>query len=49
MKHENILFCDTKGVVYQGRSEGMNKYKERFAQPPAAAPWRMRCRARTFL
>ena len=32
-KHENILFCDTKGVVYQGRSEGMNKYKERFAQP----------------
>ena len=32
VKHENILFCDTKGVVYRGRTEGMNKYKERFAQ-----------------
>ncbi|MGA7891410.1 MAG: phosphate acyltransferase, partial [Candidatus Sulfotelmatobacter sp.] len=33
VKHENIIFCDTKGVVYKGRTEGMNKYKERFAQP----------------
>jgi len=33
VKHENIMLCDTKGVVYQGRTEGMNKYKERFAQP----------------
>src|SRR5205823_2828057 len=32
VKRENILLCDTKGVVYQGRKEGMNKYKERFAQ-----------------
>src|ERR1039457_3096427 len=32
MKRENITLCDTKGVVYQGRKEGMNKYKERFAQ-----------------
>jgi malate dehydrogenase (oxaloacetate-decarboxylating)(NADP+) len=32
VKHENIIFCDTKGVVYQGRTKGMNKYKERFAQ-----------------
>jgi len=32
VKHENILFCDTKGVVYNGRTDGMNKYKERFAQ-----------------
>ena len=31
-KKENIILCDTKGVVYQGRTEGMNKYKERFAQ-----------------
>ena len=31
VKHENIIFCDTKGVVYKGRTEGMNKYKERFA------------------
>ena len=27
----NITFCDTKGVIYSGRTEGMNKYKERFA------------------
>lgn len=32
VKRENILLCDTKGVVYKGRKEGMNKYKERFAQ-----------------
>ena len=32
VKRENIILCDTKGVVYKGRSEGMNKYKERFAQ-----------------
>ncbi len=31
VKHENIIFCDTKGVVYKGRTEGMNKYKELFA------------------
>ncbi len=29
--HENILFVDTKGVVFKGRTEGMNKYKEYFA------------------
>jgi malate dehydrogenase (oxaloacetate-decarboxylating)(NADP+) len=27
----NMIMCDTKGVIYQGRTEGMNKYKERFA------------------
>ena len=31
VKRENLIMCDTKGVIYQGRSEGMNKYKERFA------------------
>src|SRR5215471_6317753 len=31
-RHENIIMCDTKGVVYQGRTENMNPYKERFAQ-----------------
>src|SRR5215204_1852844 len=30
VKRENIMLCDSKGVVYQGRTEGMNKYKERF-------------------
>src|SRR5579872_2781139 len=32
VKRENIILCDTKGVVYKGRKDGMNKYKERFAQ-----------------
>ena len=32
MKRENVTMVDTKGVVYKGRKEGMNKYKERFAQ-----------------
>jgi len=32
MKRENITLCDTKGVVYKGRTTGMNPYKERFAQ-----------------
>ncbi len=28
---ENIILCDSRGVVYKGREKGMNKYKERFA------------------
>jgi malate dehydrogenase (oxaloacetate-decarboxylating)(NADP+) len=32
VKRENVTMCDTKGVIYQGRSEGMNPYKERFAK-----------------
>jgi len=32
VKRENIILCDTKGVVYKGRKDGMNKYKDRFAQ-----------------
>ena len=31
VKRENIILVDTKGVVYTGRTAGMNKYKERFA------------------
>ncbi|HAV78630.1 MAG TPA: NADP-dependent malic enzyme, partial [Anaerolineae bacterium] len=30
VKRENIMLCDSKGVVYKGRKEGINKYKERF-------------------
>ncbi len=30
-KRENIILVDTKGVVYKGRTEGMNPYKARFA------------------
>jgi len=29
---EHIFLVDTKGVVWKGRSEGMNPYKEKFAQ-----------------
>jgi malate dehydrogenase (oxaloacetate-decarboxylating)(NADP+) len=32
VKRENITLCDTKGVVYKGRTVGMNPYKERFAK-----------------
>jgi len=32
VKRENITLCDTKGVVYAGRTTGMNAYKERFAK-----------------
>ena len=26
-KHNNCIMCDTKGVIYQGRTEGMNQWK----------------------
>jgi malate dehydrogenase (oxaloacetate-decarboxylating)(NADP+) len=31
VKRENVILCDTKGVIYKGRAQGMNPYKERFA------------------
>lgn len=30
-KHDNCLLCDTKGVIYQGRTEGMNQWKSAHA------------------
>ncbi len=30
-KRENVILVDSKGVVYEGRTEGMNKYKAQFA------------------
>jgi malate dehydrogenase (oxaloacetate-decarboxylating)(NADP+) len=35
-RRENNFLCDTKGVVYQGRTKGMNPYKARFAQDTQA-------------
>jgi malate dehydrogenase (oxaloacetate-decarboxylating)(NADP+) len=32
VRRENIVMCDTKGVIYRGRTNGMNPYKERFAR-----------------
>ncbi|TAM82655.1 MAG: NADP-dependent malic enzyme [Acidobacteria bacterium] len=31
VKRENVVICDSKGVVYAGRGEGMNPYKARLA------------------
>ena len=28
---ENLILCDTKGVIYQGRTEGMNQWKSAYA------------------
>lgn len=30
-KRENFIMCDSAGVIYKGRTEGMNPEKERFA------------------
>lgn len=31
IRRENIKVCDTRGVIYKGRKEGMNEYKARLA------------------
>jgi malate dehydrogenase (oxaloacetate-decarboxylating)(NADP+) len=36
VRPENILMTDSRGVIYEGREKGMNKYKQRFAQPTEA-------------
>jgi malate dehydrogenase (oxaloacetate-decarboxylating)(NADP+) len=36
VKKENLILCDTKGVVYKGRTDGMNPYKEYFAVETSA-------------
>ena len=33
---ENIVMCDTKGVIYEGRTEHMNAYKARYASTTKA-------------
>ena len=30
-RHDNCIMCDTKGVIYQGRKEGMNQWKSAHA------------------
>jgi len=32
-RHENVILCDTKGVIWQGRPEGMNQWKSAHAVP----------------
>ena len=31
VKKENILMCDSKGVIHEGRTQSMNEFKEAFA------------------
>jgi malate dehydrogenase (oxaloacetate-decarboxylating)(NADP+) len=31
IKPENLIMCDSKGVIHTERKEGMNKYKEKFS------------------
>ena len=33
VKRSNVLMVDTKGVLYEGRTEGMNAWKQAFANP----------------
>jgi malate dehydrogenase (oxaloacetate-decarboxylating)(NADP+) len=35
-RHENLMLCDTKGVIYQGRTEGMNQWKSAHAVKTSA-------------
>lgn len=34
--HDQLLLCDTRGVIYQGRSQGMNQWKSAHAVPTDA-------------
>jgi malate dehydrogenase (oxaloacetate-decarboxylating)(NADP+) len=34
--HDNLILCDTKGVIYQGRTEGMNQWKSAHAARTSA-------------
>jgi len=36
MPHEHVVLCDTKGVIYQGREQGMNQWKSAHAVPTDA-------------
>jgi len=33
VKNNNIIVCDAKGTIYEGRTEGMNKWKSKHAVP----------------
>jgi len=33
VRHENVLMCDTEGVIYQGREKSMNQWKSAHAVP----------------
>ncbi len=31
VRHEHVVMCDSRGVIYAGRSSGMNEFKQRYA------------------
>ncbi len=35
-RRENLILCDTKGVIYQGRTDGMNQWKSAYAVKTSA-------------
>src|ERR1041384_7711753 len=35
-KPENLILCDTKGVIYKGRTDGMNQWKSAYAVKTSA-------------
>jgi len=35
-RHDNLILCDTKGVIYQGRKDGMNQWKSGYAVKTSA-------------
>jgi len=39
VRSENCIAVDTKGVIYRGRTEGMNQYNPPMPWRPAPAPW----------
>ena len=36
MRRENIVLCDTRGVIYEGRQQGMNQWKSTYASATKA-------------
>lgn len=43
-----MIMCDTKGVIYKGRVEGMNPYKALFAADTPSAPWKRQLKGLTY-
>lgn len=33
VRHDNVIICDTRGVIFQGREDGMNQWKSAHAVP----------------
>ena len=49
VSRRNIIMCDTKGVIYKGRRDGMNPTRSASRWKPRRAPWPKRCGSRRIL